>query len=90
MDLALTANLDGLVAGTVKIQGKAAGSVLVRNPRFSMAFSHPRTVRFGELYDAYVTILNTGLFAALPSTLRRLVRIRMKTRMTGVTMPCST
>ena len=36
------------------------------------------------------TTLNTGLFAALPSTLRRLVRIRMKTRMTGVTMPCST
>ena len=64
MDLALTANLDGLVAGTVKIQGKAAGSVLVRNPRFSMAFSHPRTVRFGELYDAYVTILNTGLSVA--------------------------
>ena len=60
MDLDLTADLDGLVAGTVKIKGKAAGSVLVRNPKFSMAFTHPRTVRAGEPYEASVTILNTG------------------------------
>lgn len=60
MDLNLTADLDGLAAGTVKITGKAAGSVLVRNPKFSLAFTHPRTVRSGEPYDASVTILNTG------------------------------
>ena len=60
MDLDLTADLDGLAAGTVKIKGKAAGSVLVRNPKFSMAFSHPRTIRAGEPYDAFVTILNTS------------------------------
>src|SRR6185436_8979767 len=60
MDLTLTADLDGLAAGTVKIKGKAAGSVLVRNPKFSLAFSHPRTVRAGEPYDAFVTILNTS------------------------------
>ncbi len=45
MDLDLTADLEGLAAGIVKIKGKAAGSVLVRNPKFSLAFSHPRTVR---------------------------------------------
>lgn len=60
MDLDLTASLEGLAAGVVKIKGKAAGSVLVRNPKFSMAFSHPRTIRAGEPYDAYVTILNTS------------------------------
>jgi len=60
MDLKLTADLEGLAAGVVKIQGKAAGSVLVRNPTFSMAFSHPRTIRAGEPYDAFVTILNTS------------------------------
>ncbi len=60
MDVKLTADLDGLAAGTVKITGKAAGSVLVRNPKFSLAFSHPRTIRAGEPYDAFVTILNTS------------------------------
>jgi Tol biopolymer transport system component/protocatechuate 3,4-dioxygenase beta subunit len=60
MDLDLTADLDGLAAGTVRIKGKAAGSVLVRNPKFSLTFSHPRAVRTGEPYDAHVTILNTS------------------------------
>ncbi|HEX8310771.1 MAG TPA: carboxypeptidase-like regulatory domain-containing protein, partial [Chthoniobacteraceae bacterium] len=60
MDLKLNATLEGLAAGPVQIQGKAAGSVLVRNPKFSLAFAHPRTVRTGEPYEAFVTILNTG------------------------------
>ncbi len=64
MDLDLEADMDGLAAGPVRVKGKAAGSVLVRNPRFSMAFSHPRTVRVGEPYDASVTILNTGITPA--------------------------
>jgi hypothetical protein len=64
MDLDLTADLDGLAAGTVKVRGKAAGSVLVRNPRFSLAFSHPRTIRAGEPYEASVTVLNTGVTPA--------------------------
>lgn len=64
MDLKLRASLDGLVAGTVAIEGRAAGSVLVRNPKFSMAFCHPRTIRAGEPYEAQVTILNTGQSAA--------------------------
>jgi hypothetical protein len=60
LNLNLTAQLDGLAAGSVQVTGKAAGSVLVRNPKFSMAFSHPRTVRAGEPYEAFVTILNTS------------------------------
>ena len=64
MDLELEGVMDGLAAGPVRIKGKAAGSVLVRNPRFSMAFSHPRTVRAGEKFEANVTILNTGLSPA--------------------------
>src|SRR5690606_6004598 len=64
MDLDLEATMDGLAAGPVQVKGKAAGSVLVRNPRFSMAFSHPRTVRVGEPYEASVTLLNTGITPA--------------------------
>ena len=46
------------------ITGAAAGSILVRNPKFSLAFSHPRTIRFGEPYTASVTILNTSITPA--------------------------
>ncbi len=60
MELKLKAKLDGLAAGTVEVEGKAAGSVLVSNPKFSFAFSHPSTVRAGEPYDAFVTLLNTS------------------------------
>jgi hypothetical protein len=60
LDLKLTANLDGLAAGSVEVEGRAAGSVQVSNPKFSLAFSHPRTIRTGEPYDASVTILNTS------------------------------
>jgi hypothetical protein len=71
MDLKLSAKLEGLAAGAVDISGKAAGSILVRNPKFSMAFTHPRTVRFGEPYDAVVTILNTS------STVANLVSVEL-------------
>jgi len=64
MDLDLSADLHGLAAGVVRVQGKAAGSVLVRNPRFSFAFAHPRTVRAGEPYEASITVLNTGITPA--------------------------
>ena len=71
MELALRAKLDGLAGGAVDITGKAAGSILVRNPKFSMAFTHPRTVRTGEPYEAVVTILNTS------STVANLVSIEL-------------
>ncbi|HYG23696.1 MAG TPA: carboxypeptidase regulatory-like domain-containing protein [Verrucomicrobiae bacterium] len=60
MNLELTGELDGLASGLVKIKGAAAGSVLVRNPKFSLTFTHPRTVRTGEPYEAFVTVLNTS------------------------------
>jgi hypothetical protein len=55
LDLKLSAVLDGLAAGHGRGRRQAAGSVQVSNPSFSLAFSHPRTVRAGEPYDAYVT-----------------------------------
>ncbi len=64
MDISLRGRLDGLVAGTVDIEGRASGSVLVRNPNFSLAFTHPRTIRTGEPYTASVTLLNTSFTAA--------------------------
>ncbi len=64
LDINLSGKLFGLAAGPVDVTGRAAGSVLVRNPNFSLAFSHPRTVRSGEPYEASVTILNTSLSPA--------------------------
>ncbi|MCL4787023.1 MAG: carboxypeptidase regulatory-like domain-containing protein, partial [Verrucomicrobia bacterium] len=72
MDITLDADLEGLAAGVVKIQGKAAGSVLVKNPNFSLTFAHPRTVRTGEPYDAFVTVLNTS------STVANLVNVTLR------------
>ena len=82
MNVELAADLEGLAAGVVKIKGKAAGSVLVRNPKFSLAFSHPRTVRAGETYDATVTVLNTS---ASPANLVR-VSLRSTSISGGVLM----
>lgn len=59
-DVELRGKLEGLVAGAVEVEGLAAGSVFVRNPSFSLAFSHPRTIRAQEPYRASVTILNTS------------------------------
>jgi hypothetical protein len=56
----LHATLDGLAAGEVAVEGLATGSVLVRNPKFAISFSHPRTVRSGEPYTAAMTVLNTS------------------------------
>lgn len=80
MDVNLTADLQGLAAGVVKVTGRASGSVLVRNPNFSLVFSHPRTVRAGEPYDASVTVLNTSITPA------NRVRVTLpKTALSGAT-----
>lgn len=74
MDVTLEAALDGLGSRTRAIRGEASGAVLVRNPKFSLAFGHPRTIRSGEPYSATVTVLNTSTVPAnlvsvrLPST----------------------
>lgn len=59
-DIKLRAVLDGLVAGELPLKGLASGAVLVRNPKFSIVFAHPATVRAGEPYEASITVLNTS------------------------------
>lgn len=71
LDIQLEGQLEGLAAGATRIRGRAAGSILVRNPRFSFTFAHPRTVRAGEPYEAAVTLLNTG------DTIANLARISL-------------
>lgn len=64
IDFEITAVLEGLPIGPVPIKGKASGAVLVRNPTFSITFSHPATIRSGEGYDIFVTVTNTSKTAA--------------------------
>jgi hypothetical protein len=74
MDITIDGVLDGLGGRERRVRGVASGSVLVRNPKFSLAFGHPRTIRNGEPYAASVTVLNTSTTPAnlvsvrLPST----------------------
>ncbi len=56
----LRGTLDGLPGGPVAITGRAAGSVLVRNPAFSLTFTHPEVVSAGEPYSLDVTVTNTS------------------------------
>jgi hypothetical protein len=60
LNINLTGTLYGLAAGPVAIGGSANGSVLVRNPSFSMTFTFPDVVRTGEPYTASINVLNTG------------------------------
>ncbi|MCK5058547.1 MAG: carboxypeptidase regulatory-like domain-containing protein, partial [Candidatus Aminicenantes bacterium] len=53
-----TGTLSGLASGDVEVEGTASGAVMVRNPEFSITFSHPSVVRTGEEYDIYVNITN--------------------------------
>ncbi|MCP5050858.1 MAG: hypothetical protein GY940_27080, partial [bacterium] len=52
--------LGGLPSGDVPIKGTAKGSVIVRNPEFSVTFTHPHIVRTGDEYDIYITLTNTS------------------------------
>ena len=60
VDFEITATLIGLPKGPVKIKGTASGTVLVRNPNFSINLSHPNTVRTGTNYTLFATIKNTS------------------------------
>ena len=57
-----TGEMAGLATetGKTKIKGSAVGTVLVRNPEFSVTFAHPSVVRSGEEYDIFVTLANTS------------------------------
>ncbi len=60
VEMALSGTLTGLPVGPVPITGRAAGSVLVRNPKFTLTFTHPDVVNAGEAYTLDVTVTNTS------------------------------
>ncbi len=60
IEMALSGVLHGLPVGPVNITGRAAGAVLVRNPKFTLTFTHPEIVTAGEAYTLDVTVTNTS------------------------------
>jgi hypothetical protein len=60
IEMALEGMLNGLPVGPVPITGRAAGAVLVRNPKFTLTFTHPEIVTAGEAYTLDVTVTNTS------------------------------
>ena len=60
VEMAMSGTLNGLPVGPVPITGRAAGAVLVRNPKFTLTFTHPETVSAGEAYTLDVTVTNTS------------------------------
>jgi protocatechuate 3,4-dioxygenase beta subunit len=60
LSIDIAGTLNGLPVGPVDIHGKALGSVLVRNPKFTLTFTHPDVVNAGEIYKLDVTVVNTS------------------------------
>ncbi len=60
IELELAGTLHGLPIGPVAVRGRTAGAVLVRNPSFTLTFTHPDIVNDGEEYDLDVTVTNTS------------------------------
>lgn len=60
VEMELAGTLNGLPVGPVPIRGRAAGAVLVRNPTFTLTFTHPDVVNAGEPYTLDVTVTNTS------------------------------
>ncbi|MEN3336344.1 MAG: large repetitive protein, partial [Acidobacteriota bacterium] len=60
IEMEITGTLLGLPIGPVTVRGRAAGAVLVRNPTFTLTFTHPEIVTAGEAYTLDVTVTNTG------------------------------
>ena len=60
IEMAISGTLLGLPIGPVPITGRAMGSVLVRNPTFTLTFTHPEIVTAGEPYTLDVTVTNTS------------------------------
>ena len=60
IEMALSGVLNGLPVGPVTISGRAVGAVLVRNPKFTLTFTHPEIVTAGEAYTLDVTVTNTS------------------------------
>ncbi|MEJ2166563.1 MAG: hypothetical protein P8X90_13600, partial [Desulfobacterales bacterium] len=60
IEMDISGTLTGLPVGPVAVHGRAAGAVLVRNPAFTLTFTHPEVVNAGESYDLDVTVTNTS------------------------------
>lgn len=60
VEMEITGTLYGLPIGPVPVRGRAMGTVLVRNPTFTMTFTHPDLVNAGERYSLDVTVTNTS------------------------------
>lgn len=60
VEMEISGTLHGLPIGPVQVRGRAAGSVLVRNPKFTLTFTHPEAVSAGEPYTLDVTVTNTS------------------------------
>ncbi len=60
VEMELAGTLNGLPIGPVPVRGRAAGAVLVRNPKFTLTFTHPDIVNAGEPYTLDVTVTNTS------------------------------
>src|SRR6185503_16095978 len=60
VEMEISGTLNGLPIGPVPIRGRAAGAVLVRNPSFTLTFTHPEVVTAGEAYTLDVTVTNTS------------------------------
>jgi hypothetical protein len=60
VEMEIAGTLLGLPVGPVEVRGRAVGSVLVRNPTFTLTFMHPETVTAGEAYTLDVTVTNTS------------------------------
>ncbi|MBI5141187.1 MAG: Ig-like domain-containing protein [Nitrospirae bacterium] len=64
LEIKITATLTGLPSGPVQVFGSATGTVIVRNPNFTLTFGQPDVVRDGEEYSLFVTVHNTSEVAA--------------------------
>ncbi len=64
VEMELAGTLNGLPIGPVAVRGRAAGAVLVRNPTFTLTFTHPEVVNAREPYSLDVTVTNTSLSPA--------------------------
>jgi hypothetical protein len=60
IEMEITGTLLGLPIGPVTVRGRALGAVLVRNPTFTLTFTHPEVVAAGEAYTLDVTVTNTS------------------------------
>lgn len=60
VEMEIHGTLHGLPIGPIPVRGRAAGSVLVRNPTFTLTFTHPEVVNAGEAYTLDVTVTNTS------------------------------